>query len=81
MLKGTAVESAEGTEVEEAFWTVALLLAMSEELIVASLADGEKEVDSVCRSLSAVELDSVCRSLAVVELASLDEVDDDSVEV
>jgi len=81
MLKGTAVESAVDTEVEEVFWTVALLLAMSEELIGASLADGEKEMDSVCRSLAAVELDSVCRSLAGVELGSLDGVNDDSVDV
>ena len=57
MLNGTAVEPAVETEVEEEFWTAALLA--TEELDVTSLAEGEKEVDSVCRSLVAVELDSV----------------------
>jgi hypothetical protein len=57
MLNGIAVEFAVGTEVEEMFWTVALLT--TEELDVTSLAEGEKEVDSVCKSLVAVELDSL----------------------
>jgi hypothetical protein len=68
MLNGTTVEPAAGTEVEEMFWTVTLL-AVSDELEVTSLADGEKETDSVCRSLVAVEL------------GSLDKVDDSSVEI
>ena len=46
MLNGTAVELAVETEVEEVFWTVALL-AISEELTVTSLAEYETEADSV----------------------------------
>jgi hypothetical protein len=68
MLNGTAVEPAVGTEVEEMFWTVALL-AISDELDTISVEDCEKAVDSVCRSMVAVELDS------------LDKVDDSSVEI
>jgi hypothetical protein len=68
MLNGIAVEFAVGTEVEEMFWTVALL-AISDELDTTSVADCEKVVDSVCRSIVAVELDLV------------DKVDDSSVEI
>lgn len=68
MLNGTGVEPALGTEVEEMFWMVALL-AISDEPVETSLADGEKEIDSVCEFVVAVELDS------------LDKVDDSSVEV
>jgi hypothetical protein len=67
-LNGTAVEPAVDTEVKEIFWTVALP-AVSDELNVKSVVDGEKETDSVWISTVAVELDS------------LDKVDDSSVEI
>jgi hypothetical protein len=45
------------------------LLDITDELTLASVAEGEKEADSVCESM------------VTAELGSLDKVDNDSVEV